>query len=221
MFCSLTGSCLPIYHMVAFSALIVSKKCLLRTSCHESWPFVWTQSLTDTADHVKNYRPKLIVLTGNPATRFHHYFECLIYCNHMFSIVISLFAFWGLFITCYQYNQWVPKSTCHLALRPPLVDFANLITKKLSLLICGHVISVRSSTNYLKLRRNPELSKRFLKWSQNLGFSQVSPTGSRSWIVWGGGLWGPDLQFPDGPIPFSPQSRRLFSRAALKFLNSG
>merc|ERR1711892_612508 len=52
------------------------------------------QSLTDTADHVKNYRPKVLVLTGNPAHR------------------------------------------------PPLVDFANLITKKLSLLICGHVITV-------------------------------------------------------------------------------
>ena len=40
------------------------------------WPIAYIlfflQSLTDTADHVKNYRPKLIVLTGNPATRFHH-----------------------------------------------------------------------------------------------------------------------------------------------------
>ena len=35
--------------------------------------FVFLQSLTDTADHVKNYRPKLIVLTGNPATRSHHH----------------------------------------------------------------------------------------------------------------------------------------------------
>ena len=34
--------------------------------------FVLLQSLTDTADHVKNYRPKLIVLTGNPATRCLH-----------------------------------------------------------------------------------------------------------------------------------------------------
>ena len=52
------------------------------------------QSLTDTQEHVKNYRPKVLVLTGNPAHR------------------------------------------------PPLVDFANLFTKKLSLLICGHVITV-------------------------------------------------------------------------------
>eukprot|EP00092_Neocalanus_flemingeri_P022059 GFUD01023924.1.p1 GENE.GFUD01023924.1~~GFUD01023924.1.p1 ORF type:complete len:678 (+),score=148.39 GFUD01023924.1:220-2253(+) len=52
------------------------------------------QSLTDTPDHVKNYRPKVLVMTGNPADR------------------------------------------------PLLVDFANLITKKLSLLICGHVVMV-------------------------------------------------------------------------------
>ena len=41
--------------------------------------FVFLQSLTDTADHVKNYRPKLIVLTGNPATRSHHIFSAQIY----------------------------------------------------------------------------------------------------------------------------------------------
>merc|ERR1719500_2106582 len=56
------------------------------------------QNLTDTQEHVKNYRPKILVLTGNPAHR------------------------------------------------PPLVDFANLLTKKLSLLICGHIITV--SSNY-------------------------------------------------------------------------
>ena len=39
--------------------------------------FVLLQSLTDTADHVKNYRPKLIVLTGNPATRCLHIFLLL------------------------------------------------------------------------------------------------------------------------------------------------
>lgn len=53
------------------------------------------QNLTETQEHVKNYRPKILVLTGNPAHR------------------------------------------------PPLVDFANLMTKKLSLLICGHVITVK------------------------------------------------------------------------------
>ena len=60
--------------------------------------------VTETQDHVKNYRPKILVMTGNPGHR------------------------------------------------PALVDFANLITKKASLLICGHVmtgdpISVRSVNN--------------------------------------------------------------------------
>merc|ERR1719186_1191878 len=67
------------------------------------------QTLTDTPDHVKNYRPKVLVLTGIPAHR------------------------------------------------PPLIDFANLITKKLSLLICGHVVmppgsihlpTLKESTNF-------------------------------------------------------------------------
>ena len=52
------------------------------------------QDLSSSADHVKNYRPKILVFTGNPAHR------------------------------------------------PPLVDFANLLTKKLSLLMCGHVLTV-------------------------------------------------------------------------------
>ena len=51
-----------------------------------------TQSLTDNPDHIKTYRPKLLVLTGSPAHR------------------------------------------------PSLVDFANVITKKMSLLVCGHVM---------------------------------------------------------------------------------
>ena len=51
-------------------------------------------SLNEQAEHVKNYRPKVFVFSGNPAHR------------------------------------------------GPLVDFANLITKKLSLLVCGHVATV-------------------------------------------------------------------------------
>ncbi|XP_046400819.1 solute carrier family 12 member 3-like isoform X1 [Ischnura elegans] len=50
------------------------------------------QELNQVEEHVKNYRPQILVLTGIPSSR------------------------------------------------PPLVDFANLVTKKLSLLICGHVI---------------------------------------------------------------------------------
>ena len=52
--------------------------------------------LTETQDHVKNYRPKILALTGNPGHR------------------------------------------------PALVDFANLLTKKTSLLICGHVLTGES-----------------------------------------------------------------------------
>merc|ERR1719264_609070 len=85
------------------------------------------QSLTDTADHVKNYRPKLIVLTGNPATR------------------------------------------------PPLVDFANLITKKLSLLICGHVISEPGSVHLATLKESTQawLTDRKIK-----GFYTVTESNS-------------------------------------------
>eukprot|EP00092_Neocalanus_flemingeri_P012452 GFUD01013425.1.p1 GENE.GFUD01013425.1~~GFUD01013425.1.p1 ORF type:complete len:1079 (+),score=254.39 GFUD01013425.1:143-3379(+) len=66
------------------------------------------QSLTDTAEHVKNYRPKVLVLTGNPAHR------------------------------------------------PPLVDFANLITKKLSLLICSHVITEPGSVHLATLKESTQ-----------------------------------------------------------------
>jgi len=74
------------------------------------------QSLTDTKDHVKNYRPKVLVLTGNPAHR------------------------------------------------PALVDFANLLTKKLSLLICGHVLTP-GTQNIQSLKENSQawLSQRKIK----------------------------------------------------------
>ena len=81
------------------------------------------QNLTDTKDHVKNYRPKILVLCGNPAHR------------------------------------------------PPLVDFANLITKKLSLLICGHVLLPSpSSQNIQHLKQDTQdwLWRRKIK-----GFSSV------------------------------------------------
>eukprot|EP00092_Neocalanus_flemingeri_P009713 GFUD01010461.1.p1 GENE.GFUD01010461.1~~GFUD01010461.1.p1 ORF type:complete len:716 (+),score=77.54 GFUD01010461.1:160-2148(+) len=62
------------------------------------------QGLTDTPEHVKNYRPKLLVLSGNPTHRI------------------------------------------------PLLDFGNLITKKLSLLVTGHVITDSVPKNTSKLR---------------------------------------------------------------------
>merc|ERR1719273_326573 len=55
------------------------------------------QTLNDMPEHVKNYRPKILVMSGIPAHR------------------------------------------------QPLVDFANLLTKKLSLLICAHV---EDNSNY-------------------------------------------------------------------------
>ncbi|XP_021955574.1 bumetanide-sensitive sodium-(potassium)-chloride cotransporter [Folsomia candida] len=60
------------------------------------------QTLTDQQDHVKNYRPQILCLSGFPSSR------------------------------------------------PALVDFANLITKKQSLLICGHIVKERQSTRVRK-----------------------------------------------------------------------
>ncbi len=53
--------------------------------------------LDQLQEHVKNYRPQLLVLSGLPS------------------------------------------------IRPPLVDFAHMITKHMSLMVVGHVIKVRSS----------------------------------------------------------------------------
>lgn len=64
-------------------------------------------------EHVKNYRPQILVLTGDPSHR------------------------------------------------PPLVDFAYSITKKLSLLICGNVTPVR-----LTCRSRNILNNRAIQWLQ-------------------------------------------------------
>ena len=85
------------------------------------------QSLTDTRDHVKNYRPKILVLSGNPAHR------------------------------------------------PPLVDFANLLTKKLSLLICGHVVKPPGSENIQALKENAQT---WLKQRKIRGFYTVNENNS-------------------------------------------
>jgi solute carrier family 12 sodium/potassium/chloride transporter 2 len=85
------------------------------------------QNLTETQDHVKNYRPKVLVLTGNPAHR------------------------------------------------PPLVDFANLITKKLSLLICAHVITEPGSKHLALMR---ESTQAWLNDHKIKGFYTVTESGS-------------------------------------------
>jgi len=90
------------------------------------------QNLTDTADHVKNYRPKVLLLSGNPAYR------------------------------------------------PPLIDFANLITKKISLLICAHVITDSRPTNFASLKETVQLwladhkIKGFYALTQNASFEEGS-----------------------------------------------
>ena len=64
------------------------------------------QTLTDTPEHVKNFRPKLLVLSGNPTHRI------------------------------------------------PLIDFGNLITKKLSLLVCSHVVTENKPKDIFKLKED-------------------------------------------------------------------
>ena len=85
------------------------------------------QNLTDTREHVKNYRPKILVLTGNPAHR------------------------------------------------PPLVDFANLLTKKLSLLICGHVVTEPGSIQLAVLK---ESTQKWLYDKKIKGFYAVTENNS-------------------------------------------
>jgi hypothetical protein len=66
-------------------------------------------SIADTPEHVKNFRPKILVLTGNPAHR------------------------------------------------PPLVNFASLVTKSSSLLITGHVMDEGAPINVPALKDNVQL----------------------------------------------------------------
>ena len=71
-----------------------------------------TQELTNNPEHIKNYRPKVLILL---------LISFLTLSYFIFSKVLVL--------------------TGNPAHRPSLVDFANIITKKLSLLICGHVMT--------------------------------------------------------------------------------
>ena len=71
------------------------------------------QQLVHIEEHVKNYRPQILVLSGLPSSR------------------------------------------------PPLIDFAYLICKQLSLMVCGHVVS-----QPLNQRTRSALSQRMYKWFQ-------------------------------------------------------
>ncbi|XP_034482293.1 bumetanide-sensitive sodium-(potassium)-chloride cotransporter [Drosophila innubila] len=76
------------------------------------------QQLNNVEDHVKNYRPQILVLSGLPNTR------------------------------------------------PVLVDFAYMLTKNLSLLVCGHVLKGSGSQkyrNYLKERASNWFRKHTVK----------------------------------------------------------
>ncbi|GIX82292.1 solute carrier family 12 member 2 [Caerostris extrusa] len=71
--------------------------------------------LNEVADHVKNYRPQVLILTGHPSHR------------------------------------------------PPLVDFGYTITKKLSLLICGNVIT-KEHLNHKTRTGMLELGHKYLRY---------------------------------------------------------
>ena len=64
-----------------------------------------TLDLVHVEEHVKNFRPQILVLTGAPGSR------------------------------------------------PPLVDFAQQITKNISLLICGHILKVNITFSILSSLR--------------------------------------------------------------------
>lgn len=80
------------------------------------------QALTNIQEHVKNFRPKLLILSGNPTHRI------------------------------------------------PLVDFGNLLTKKMSMMICSEVLTDNTPKNTLKLRNEVQL---WLKNKKIAGFYDV------------------------------------------------
>merc|ERR1711962_1079605 len=80
------------------------------------------QALTNIQEHVKNFRPKLLVLSGNPTHRV------------------------------------------------PLIDFANLLTKKLSILICSEVLTDEIPKNTPKHREEVQM---WFKHKKIQGFYDV------------------------------------------------
>lgn len=84
-----------------------------------------TQGLDKVDDHVKNYRPKIIVLTGDPETR------------------------------------------------PCLIDFANLITKRISLLTTTNIVN-NSSANWKSIENLKKRSQLWLTENKIKAFHTVS-----------------------------------------------
>jgi len=83
------------------------------------------QVITNEPDHVKTYRPKVLVMSGNPAHR------------------------------------------------PALVDFANLLTKKISVLITGHILTEQGPVNLANLKEGMQA---WLKDHNIKGFYAVTQT---------------------------------------------
>ena len=81
------------------------------------------QSLNKIEDHVKNYRPKIIVLSGDPSHRY---------------------------LVVFQYRKKKGYQDFRKYFRPSLVDFGNLLTKEISLMTCVNVI--KSDGNNKKLK---------------------------------------------------------------------
>lgn len=93
------------------------------------------QQLNNVEDHVKNYRPQILVLSGLPNTR------------------------------------------------PVLVDFAYMLTKNLSLLVCGHVLRGSGSQkyrNYLKERASSWFRKHRVKGFYALVDGEDFESGTRA-----------------------------------------
>ncbi|XP_004525272.1 bumetanide-sensitive sodium-(potassium)-chloride cotransporter isoform X2 [Ceratitis capitata] len=93
------------------------------------------QQLNNVEEHVKNYRPQILVLSGLPNTR------------------------------------------------PVLVDFAYMLTKNLSLLVCGHVIRGTSSQryrNYLQDRATTWFRKHNIKGFYSLVDGEDFESGTRA-----------------------------------------
>ncbi|XP_053954951.1 bumetanide-sensitive sodium-(potassium)-chloride cotransporter isoform X2 [Anastrepha ludens] len=93
------------------------------------------QQLNNVEEHVKNYRPQILVLSGLPNTR------------------------------------------------PVLVDFAYMLTKNLSLLVCGHVLRGSSSQryrNYLQERATTWFRKHRVKGFYSLVDGEDFESGSRA-----------------------------------------
>ncbi|XP_011179671.1 bumetanide-sensitive sodium-(potassium)-chloride cotransporter isoform X2 [Zeugodacus cucurbitae] len=93
------------------------------------------QQLNNVEEHVKNYRPQILVLSGLPNTR------------------------------------------------PVLVDFAYMLTKNLSLLVCGHVLRGTSSQryrNYLQERATSWFRKHCVKGFYSLVDGEDLEAGSRA-----------------------------------------